>query len=637
MARRIAAHKKIPYFNLEDGFIRSVGLGVQGAASFSLVIDDLGIYYDASKPSRLEKILSDYDFAGDNELEEKAEQAINLIKRFKISKYNAAFDESAACIKDSNQKKILVIAQTAGDMSLKYGHGNRFSTTQVLEAAFKENPGAEVYLKIHPDVIAGKKESDLDIEKVPSTCWILTQNINPISLLEKIDKVYTKTSQMGFEALLLGKECVCFGMPFYAGWGLTDDRVTCGRRNRKLTANKLFAGAYILYSRYYNPYQDQETDIIDTLHTIKKYRDIELINGENPLLFGFASRYRNHYPHFFSSLQQIGLTFCSTTKEINDLSNYKPSSLFIWGKSENRELKEIARENALDSYSVEIGPLQVALGADMHLPCSLVVDSKGAYNDPTRESDLEYLLSTYDFKSHAGLLERAKKIIAAIVQDKLVNHQENSLERPRIEGHGYDKIILITGQAEDDDTVDQGGLSMTNSSLLELVRKNNPASYIMYKPPPDAVSDRRKGQLPESYVRKYCNRIVADPTIEACICDVDEVHTISSLSGFTALLFDKKVMTYGLPFYANWGLTEDLLHCPRRTRLLSREELVAGTLLLYPRYIHPVTRKLCEIEPVLKELRRRKWQEGRPSSHRQIKIFRHQTTTLSRKIIAGGK
>ncbi len=279
---RAAAQKGIPYFRLEDGFIRSVGLGVHGAASFSLVIDDLGIYYDATRPSRLETLLAEYDFAGDKKLEETAEQAIGLIKQFKISKYNATTALPDADIIDNHRQKILVIAQTAGDMSLEYGLGNQFSTSQIIDAAFHENPGADVYVKMHPDVLAGKKKSDLDLQQIPAKCRVITRDINPISLLEKIDKVYTKTSQMGFEALLLGKKCVCFGMPFYAGWGLTDDRIKCPRRNRKLTVHQVFAGAYILYSQYYNPYLDQESDIIDTLYTIKVHRDIEAANRSAP-------------------------------------------------------------------------------------------------------------------------------------------------------------------------------------------------------------------------------------------------------------------------------------------------------------------------------------------------------------------
>jgi capsular polysaccharide export protein len=304
---RAATEKKIPYFRLEDGFIRSVGLGVQGAASFSIVTDDLGIYYDATRPSRLEQILMEHDFLSDTKLEEKAEQAINLIKSFKISKYNATTELPDSDITDNDRKKILVIAQTAGDMSLEYGLGNNFSTSQIIAAALWENPGAEIYLKIHPDVIAGKKKSDLNIKQVPEKCRIITRDINPIALLEKIDKVYTKTSQMGFEALLLGKECVCFGMPFYAGWGLTDDRIKCFRRNRKLTVNQVFAGAYILYCRYYNPYLNQESDIIDTLYTIKKYRDIAATSSVFPVP-GFSAAFeqvRKFFEQTVSSSRKI--------------------------------------------------------------------------------------------------------------------------------------------------------------------------------------------------------------------------------------------------------------------------------------------------------------------------------------------
>ena len=43
----------------EDGFVRSLGLGKTGADAFSYIFDDLGIYYDATKPSRLEKMIVD--------------------------------------------------------------------------------------------------------------------------------------------------------------------------------------------------------------------------------------------------------------------------------------------------------------------------------------------------------------------------------------------------------------------------------------------------------------------------------------------------------------------------------------------------------------------------------------------------
>ncbi|MBK2028508.1 capsule polysaccharide transporter [Francisella noatunensis] len=260
----------------EDGFIRSLGLGVDGSPAFSVVVDDIGIYYDATMPSRLENILNSYDFVADNGLLATAREAMMLIRKYNVSKYNNAPEvDEKFCQKYNlykSKKNILIIAQTAGDSSLEYGLANHYSTDDMLEAAILENPLAKIYLKIHPDVFTGKKQSDIDIANIPENIAVITENINPVSLLKHFDKVYTKTSGMGFEALLSGCECVCFGMPYYAGWGITDDRVKCDRRVRKLSIEEVFAAAYILYSRYYNPYKKRQSNIIDTITEIVKRR-----------------------------------------------------------------------------------------------------------------------------------------------------------------------------------------------------------------------------------------------------------------------------------------------------------------------------------------------------------------------------
>jgi len=258
----------------EDGFIRSVGLGVDGSPSFSFVEDDVGIYYDATAPSKLENILNSYDFFADEKLMDDARRAMKLIVEHNVSKYNnyvqveSAFSAKYIITKDA--PRVLVIAQTAGDASLKYGMLDEYTTDNMIDAALEENPHAKIYLKVHPDVLSGKKKSDIDIESAREKCIIIEENVNPISLLKHFSKVYTKTSQMGFEALLVGCECVCFGMPFYAGWGITTDKSTCQRRDRKRTVEEVFAGAYILYTRYYNPYEKCDSNIFDVIKSITK-------------------------------------------------------------------------------------------------------------------------------------------------------------------------------------------------------------------------------------------------------------------------------------------------------------------------------------------------------------------------------
>ncbi|HEX5330355.1 hypothetical protein [Sulfuricurvum sp.] len=259
---------------LEDGFIRSLGLGIEGSPSFSIVEDDVGIYYDATAPSRLENSLNTYDFTSDEMLMRTAREAIELIRIHRLSKYNNAPDVSEGYFGDDCER-VLIVAQTAGDASLRYGMANQFSTDEMIDAAIHENPGAEIWLKIHPDVLSGKKSSDIDIEQARQKCKIIEENFNPISLLEHFQSVYTKTSQMGFEALLMGKKCVCFGMPFYAGWGISDDRVMCERRTRRLSVQEVFAAAYILYTRYYNPYKNCPSDILDTIGEIIRQRRMQ--------------------------------------------------------------------------------------------------------------------------------------------------------------------------------------------------------------------------------------------------------------------------------------------------------------------------------------------------------------------------
>lgn len=264
---------------LEDGFIRSVDLGVNNSPSFSLVEDNIGIYYDAQKSSKLENILNTYNFSNDNKLMKNASLAVSLIRKHHISKYNNSPNISNDYFNSSKDSKILIIAQTAGDSSLKYGMLEKYSTEDMIDAALSENPNSIIYLKIHPDVLSGKKKSDIDIESAKKKCIIIEDNVNPISLLKHFSKVYTKTSQMGFEALLVGCECVCFGMPFYAGWGITDDRSVCKRRTKILSIEEVFAGAYILYTTYYNPYKNKPSDIIDTIQEIIFQKNNSLENN----------------------------------------------------------------------------------------------------------------------------------------------------------------------------------------------------------------------------------------------------------------------------------------------------------------------------------------------------------------------
>jgi capsular polysaccharide export protein len=81
---------------------------------------------------------------------------------------------------------------------------------------------------------------------------------------------------------------------------------------------------------------------------------------------------------------------------------------------------------------------------------------------------------------------------------------------------------------------------------------------------------------------------------------------MTSLAGFEALLHQKRVITYGLPFYAGWGLTQDRHAIHRRGRKLALDELVAAALILYPRYIDWHRGYLVQVESILEHLTRKR-------------------------------
>ncbi|EAK9994171.1 capsular polysaccharide biosynthesis protein [Campylobacter lari] len=575
---------------LEDGFLRSLNLGVEKSPSFSIVKDDVGIYYDATTPSKLENILNTYEFS--TEELEQAKKAIELIKKEKLSKYN-----NNLCVPkelfNANEERVLIITQVANDASLKFGLADSFSTQDIINDVIKENPNAKIYIKIHPDVLDGKKQSDFHVQDLPNKCVIIKENYNPIELLNYFKKVYTKTSGMGFEALMVGCECVCYGMPFYAGWGLTQDKQACKRRVKKRSLEEVFYATYILYSEYFNPYLNQKSNIFDTIYTLAKYKKIEHANSNTLYFLGF-SKWKREFVRPFFEAKNNKIIFLNSLDELYKANLDSEDKIFIWGKKYDKFL--LAKDFNNEIFLVEDGFLRsVFLGSDLTRPFSLIVDSKGLYVDPNKPSDLEDILQNHIFDE--GLKQRAKKLITTITHNKFSKY--NGLKHEKLNFNTNKKIILIPAQVEDDASMILGGAGYDTLKLLQSVRKANKNAFIVFKPHPDVLSGNRKGLKDKNIILKYCDEIIENVSIDSAINASDEVHTITSTSGFDALLRGKKVVVYGNPFYAGWGLTSDLHEIPRRTRVLSLEELVAGVLILYPRYIHPKSKNLCEVELAL--------------------------------------
>lgn len=295
----------------------------------------------------------------------------------------------------------------------------------------------------------------------------------------------------------------------------------------------------------------------------------------------------------FSFLKRRSLAICLPSKNLRAIASLaelpQGASVAVWGM---RDIPPAAAEQ-YKVIRIEDGFLRsVGLGAELAAPSSWVLDYHGIYFDPSRPSDLEIILAKTKFTP--VLLARAeslrKKIVALGLSKYNVGHTRWT-RPPKTK-----RVILVPGQVESDASLAFGAPEIkTNMSLLQAVRSANPESYIVYKPHPDVVAGLRRAGMKEEIASEFCDEVLPSANIADLLDKVDEVHCMTSLAGFEALLRQKTVVCYGKPFYAGWGLTRDMLALPQRNRQLSLDEMVAGTLILYPKYISHL--RVCLISP----------------------------------------
>jgi capsular polysaccharide export protein len=235
---------KAPTLRVEDGFLRSRGLGAELVPPLSLVTDDLGIYYDPTRPSRLEALiatpLTDAQRA-------RAEALLTRLRSEGLSKYNLG-----GAVPDLPEgHRILVPGQVEDDASIRLGAGAVRTNLGLLQAVRASDPGAVILYKPHPDVEAGLRPGAVDATGLAD---MVLSRADPAALLAGVQEVWTMTSLLGFEALVRGLPVTCLGAPFYAGWGLTRDLGPVpDRRTARPDLAQLAHAALIAYPRYWDP------------------------------------------------------------------------------------------------------------------------------------------------------------------------------------------------------------------------------------------------------------------------------------------------------------------------------------------------------------------------------------------------
>ena len=254
--RWYAKRNAIKIYRMEDGFIRSSSLGATHSTPYSLLMDAKGLHYNPEEPSGIEEILNNHTFS-EQELA-SAQTCMNLMQDLALSKYNPPSFNADRQSVIKIRKRVVVLGQVDNDKSIRLGNPDRWSMIELIRLAKFENPHADILYRPHPDVYQGYQKSKFRKRAVGKICALVSPEIPLAEFLDTVDHVYTITSLSGLEALLKGKKVTVVGAAFYAGWGLTDDRIEFPRRTTKRTLLELYAGVYLKYPRYLADLEDSE-------------------------------------------------------------------------------------------------------------------------------------------------------------------------------------------------------------------------------------------------------------------------------------------------------------------------------------------------------------------------------------------
>lgn len=277
----------------------------------------------------------------------------------------------------------------------------------------------------------------------------------------------------------------------------------------------------------------------------------------------------------------------------------------IWPSRVSPHLIARARAQGVPLVRVEDGFVRsVGLGVDLVPPSSVVVDAQGMHFDPSGPSDLEAILAQAAFPPR--LLARAARLRQAIVAAGISKYAAGTGSTHPERSAPARRLVLVPGQVEDDLSVQAGGHGLTsNLELVRRVRLAEPDAEIWFRPHPDVDAGHRKGAVPDGAILAHADRVVRGGGMAPLLDAVDAVHVLTSLAGFEALLRGRAVTCHGTPFYAGWGLTRDLAPVPaRRGRALTLDALVAGVLILHPRYLDPVSGLPCPPEVLVQRMAR---------------------------------
>jgi capsular polysaccharide export protein len=359
---------------------------------------------------------------------------------------------------------------------------------------------------------------------------------------------------------------------------------------------------HLAASRYTDPFTGAAATLGEIAAVLGLWRRLIAANRTIAAACGMAWWKRDEIRRFLWVPERT-LQFARTAAHALRLARKAGGAVAIWPSRVSPALLEQAGRQNTALVRVEDGFVRsVGLGSNLVPPSSVVVDRAGIHFDPAGPSDLETILATTDFTP--AMRARAQTLCRTIIAAGISKYAAGPAADVAVRQSANRRLVLVPAQVEDDMSVLAGGGGLhSNLELLRRARALEPDAEIWFRPHPDVDAGHRKGAVPDADALRYADRIVRGGGMAALLDQVDAVHVLTSLTGFEALIRGLDVTCHGTPFYAGWGLTRDLGTVPdRRGRRLDVDELAAGVLILYPRYLDPVTSLPCPPEVLIRRM-----------------------------------
>lgn len=570
---------------LEDGFLRGFAPG-QAEPSHSYVIDRQGIYFDVRQPNDLENLLTQSQT--DPLALERARLMIAWLREERLSKYNnSPLLTPAAAGVPQDRPFVLLVDQVAGDASIAGAGADAARFQTMLEQAAASNPGKVLVVRTHP--AAGEKSLLRRAAAALGVSIVVPERMNPWPLLEEADSVYTVSSQLGFEALMAGRPVHCFGSTYYSGRGLTEDHGELGVAKTPASLEQVFHAAFLDYTRYLDLHTRQPCTAECAVEQAITTRNQRSRLTRKVFTAGFSPWKRRAMTPFLKGMAGDPVHL-RTMEAAVPAAKAAGGIVAVWGSDKSLP-------DSVPAIRLEDGFIRSkGLGVALTLPSSIAIDDDHVYYDARGASRLETMIAEGVFDER--LLARARNLARLLIERGVSKYNLDTVADAPVVAEGRMKI-LVPGQVEKDASIRYGSPQVrTNAGLVTAVRRLYPDAFIVYKAHPDVVSGVRDG----GEVPRDADRIARGGDILQWIAWADRVETMTSLSGFEALLRGKAVGVHGMPFYAGWGLTDDRLAMPRRQRRIDLDRLVAASLVLYPLYVHPLSGLPCRPEDLIVEI-----------------------------------